>query len=327
MERLAHSADLRSRLRHVSSAPSAAYSTGCSRVVTHPGTNPARRCLTSVIWREPVCHRRLAVGTWWHFCEVLKLFALWFSADSRMQKLNSDKFDQWRIRRRMWSNMYSRLFSHKVTTRRFCPSYLDAGRRIKDSGPSVDTYIYIYIHIHSGGTLLDFLQNVSRQKAIFREDLLWRSLFGEKHFVRSLKAFHHCVSSSECWALFRVENLHLSIYILTESLVNTWLWGSPRVSAPCQGKERLVLLLPWGWAHTHEDKLFQRVQTCTAFFLFLEVKYGGKLYGECVGVLYDSRGSVCVRRRECWVCMCVCVSLWCVSQRQPEPRPNYEGAM
>ena len=50
--RLAHSADLRSRLRHVSSAPSVAYSTRCSRVVTHPGTNPARRCLTSVIWRE-----------------------------------------------------------------------------------------------------------------------------------------------------------------------------------------------------------------------------------------------------------------------------------
>ena len=39
MVRLAHSADLRSRLRHVSGAPSVAYSTGCSRVVTHPGTN------------------------------------------------------------------------------------------------------------------------------------------------------------------------------------------------------------------------------------------------------------------------------------------------
>ena len=26
--------------------------------------------------------------------EVLKFFALWFSADSRTQKLNSDKFDQ-----------------------------------------------------------------------------------------------------------------------------------------------------------------------------------------------------------------------------------------
>ena len=60
MVRLAHSADLRSRLRYVSSAPSVAYTTGCSRVVTHPGTNPARRCLTSVIRREPVCHRRLA---------------------------------------------------------------------------------------------------------------------------------------------------------------------------------------------------------------------------------------------------------------------------
>ena len=59
--RLAQSADLRSRLRHVSSAPNVAYSTGCSRLVTHPGTNPAWRCLTSVIWREPVCHRHLAV--------------------------------------------------------------------------------------------------------------------------------------------------------------------------------------------------------------------------------------------------------------------------
>ena len=47
--RLAHSADLRYRLRHVPSAPSIAYSTGCSPVVTHPGTDPARRCLTSVI--------------------------------------------------------------------------------------------------------------------------------------------------------------------------------------------------------------------------------------------------------------------------------------
>ena len=64
--RLAHSADLRSRLRHVSSAPSFAYSTRCSRVVTCQGTSPARRCLTSVIWWEPVCQRRLAVDI---FCE------------------------------------------------------------------------------------------------------------------------------------------------------------------------------------------------------------------------------------------------------------------
>ena len=61
MVRLAHSANLRSRLGHVSSAPNVTYSTGCSRLVTHPGTNPARRCLTWVICREPVCHRRLAV--------------------------------------------------------------------------------------------------------------------------------------------------------------------------------------------------------------------------------------------------------------------------
>ena len=50
--RLAHCANLRSRLRHVSSAPSVAYSTGCSQVVTHQGTslhNHARWCLTSEV--------------------------------------------------------------------------------------------------------------------------------------------------------------------------------------------------------------------------------------------------------------------------------------
>ena len=51
---LAHSAELRSRLRHVSSAPSVACNMGCSLVITYPGTNHARRCLTSAIWREPV---------------------------------------------------------------------------------------------------------------------------------------------------------------------------------------------------------------------------------------------------------------------------------
>ena len=49
MVRLAHSADLRSRLRHVSSAASIACSMRCSRVVTHPGTNPARRCLMRLV--------------------------------------------------------------------------------------------------------------------------------------------------------------------------------------------------------------------------------------------------------------------------------------
>ena len=42
--RLAHSADLRSRLRRVFDAPCVAYSTGCSRVITHPGIKPVRRC-------------------------------------------------------------------------------------------------------------------------------------------------------------------------------------------------------------------------------------------------------------------------------------------
>ena len=91
--------------------------------------------------------------TWLLFSEVLIFFALWFSADSRTQKVNSEQFDQ--RRRRMWTwwrNMYQyrRSFSHKVTTRRVSPaaSYLDAGRRIKDSGRPVDTYIYIYIYIY-----------------------------------------------------------------------------------------------------------------------------------------------------------------------------------
>ena len=73
-------------------------------------------------------------------------------ADSRTQKLNSDKFDQWRIRRRMWRNIcmyqYRRYFSHKVTTRRFCPQHptLTPGAGSKtEVGPSIPIYIYIYI--------------------------------------------------------------------------------------------------------------------------------------------------------------------------------------
>ena len=42
---------------------------GVQGVVTHPGTKPARWSLTSVIWREPACHRRLAVDIEWrHSC-------------------------------------------------------------------------------------------------------------------------------------------------------------------------------------------------------------------------------------------------------------------
>ena len=48
---------------------------GCSWVVTHPDTNPARRCLTSMIWRKPVCCHRLAVDffMFWRNLKVLQL--------------------------------------------------------------------------------------------------------------------------------------------------------------------------------------------------------------------------------------------------------------
>ena len=76
-------------------------------------------------------------------------FALWFSADSRTQKLNSDKFDQWRIRRRMWRNMhmYRRSFSHKVTTRRFCPQHptLTPDQRQRSAGRYISIVIYTCI--------------------------------------------------------------------------------------------------------------------------------------------------------------------------------------
>ena len=44
----------------------------------------------------------------------------------------------------MWSKMYSvsGLFSHSDAKILPAASYLDVGRRIKDSGRSVDTYIY-----------------------------------------------------------------------------------------------------------------------------------------------------------------------------------------
>ena len=80
---------------------------------------------------------------------LIFFFALWFSADSRTQKLNSDKFDQWRIRRRMWKEhvpvqkiVLKQSYDAKILP---AASYLDAGRRIKDSGRPVDIYIHIYI--------------------------------------------------------------------------------------------------------------------------------------------------------------------------------------
>ena len=60
---------------HVSGAPSVAHSTGCSRVVTHPGTYPARRCLTSVIWRKPVCLYANKPADW-HTWQMIMMFKL-----------------------------------------------------------------------------------------------------------------------------------------------------------------------------------------------------------------------------------------------------------
>ena len=63
---------------------------------------------------------------------------------------------------------------------------------------------------HSGGTLLNFLQSVSRKSDLQRSYHFSEDRFCEKHFVRSLKEFHHCVSqlikklsSTERGALFR----------------------------------------------------------------------------------------------------------------------------
>ena len=42
-----------------------AYSTKYSQAVTHPSTNLARCCLTSVIWRELVCSTWYGRRHWW----------------------------------------------------------------------------------------------------------------------------------------------------------------------------------------------------------------------------------------------------------------------
>ena len=87
--------------------------------------------------------------TWWHFSEVLLFFALWFSADSSWQSNAKAKL------RQVWSVAKTNVKEHMhVPVQKFvltqsydakilpAASYLDAGRRVKDSGRSVDTYIY-----------------------------------------------------------------------------------------------------------------------------------------------------------------------------------------
>ena len=73
-----------------------------------------------------------------HFCEVLNLFVMWSSADSRMQKANSDKFDQWR--RRMWSNMLTLQYLPAAS---YSSDTLTPGAGSKTAaGRSIPIYIY-----------------------------------------------------------------------------------------------------------------------------------------------------------------------------------------
>ena len=69
--------------------------------------------------------------------EVLIFFALWFSADSR--KLNSDEVRSVTNSKTVQKIVHTQSYDAKILP---AASYLDAGRRIKDRGRSVDTYIY-----------------------------------------------------------------------------------------------------------------------------------------------------------------------------------------
>ncbi|ESP04144.1 hypothetical protein LOTGIDRAFT_148632, partial [Lottia gigantea] len=53
------------------------YSTRCSQAVTHPSTNRARRCLTSVIGRE------LVLSTWYGRRHYIGIFLVGLSRKSR----------------------------------------------------------------------------------------------------------------------------------------------------------------------------------------------------------------------------------------------------
>ena len=62
--------------------------------------------------------------TWWPFSEVLEFLAGWSSADSRIQQLTSDKFDQWQIRRRMCRQQNQREREIERERERFIPLHL-----------------------------------------------------------------------------------------------------------------------------------------------------------------------------------------------------------
>ena len=64
---------------------------------------------------------------------------------------------------------------------------------------------------HSGGTLqTSYKMFLAKKRSSEKFDTSLKIAFWRETFCKKSKAFHHCVSSSECWALFRVENLHLS---------------------------------------------------------------------------------------------------------------------
>ena len=125
--------------------------------------------------------------TWWHFSEVQKFFSLWFSADSGMQKINCDKFDQWRIRRRMWRNMYQyrRSFSHKRLRREdFARSVLPWRRAPDQRQRSAGRYLYIYLNnLH-----IDPHSKPNRSSMVFirHKDCLKESLLKNNDCLRSL---------------------------------------------------------------------------------------------------------------------------------------------
>ena len=86
-----------------------------------------------------------ASSTWWHFFEVQQLLALWFSSNSRMQKLNfyctsliDDEFeDEFEA---TWIVSVDLHVPKESLDAKILPttSYLDAGRRFKNSGRPVN---------------------------------------------------------------------------------------------------------------------------------------------------------------------------------------------
>ena len=96
--------------------------------------------------------------------------------------------------------------------------------------------------------------------------------------------------------------------------------GSPRIKLQSLSGKGAISFAPSLRLSTHTRRWQSCFNVCRRVLnSFSSWKWdkGGKLYGECVGVLYDSMGSVCVRRREFWVCMRIAVV--CISATKLEP--------